>query len=204
MPLTGALPEGGAILPSSGERERAASFADPVSRRRYTLTRLALRRVLGGLLEIMPGEVPLGVADGGKPILLPAAPRRIEFNYTHTDGLALIAVAPGSPVGIDVERADRHADFQAIAARFFTEEEQAFLRKEPGETLFLHIWTRKEAVLKAAGTGLAAGMKSCSVARAEGWNARIPFGGCTYEVREVAVPEGYVAALACAVADGAA
>ena len=190
-------PEWKAIL-SPLERERAAAFTVPEARARYIQTRFALRRILGGLLDLSPAAVEIGGAPGGKPILIGAVSteRKMEFNHTHTDGLALIAVAVGTPVGIDVEKLGRRADFNAIAVRFFSEAEQELLLGFPGEETFLGIWTRKEAVLKAFGSGLAGGMEAFSVGDAIGWSDRASHEGRSYALRSITVAEGYVAVLA--------
>ncbi|SDT86442.1 4'-phosphopantetheinyl transferase [Verrucomicrobium sp. GAS474] len=182
---------------SGAERERASAFADPAGRARYVVTRLALRRLLGGLLAIGPARIALGTAPGGKPILLSETERRIEFNYGHTDGLALIAVAEGLPIGIDVERAGRRrGDCKAIATRFFSNEERRFFEQLPDEATFLSLWTRKEAVLKALGTGLAGGLDTFSVVGEGRWLDEVECGGNFYRMRALAAPDGYEAALA--------
>lgn len=74
----------------------------------------------------------------------------LHFNLSHSGDLALIALAP-VPVGVDLER-DTPADAQALAQAWFTPAEQAQLAQ--GKDDFLTLWTAREAVLKAMGTGL--------------------------------------------------
>lgn len=195
MPLDGDLPAGWESVLSAPERERAAAFTVEAGRVRYVRTRLALRRILGGLLGVEPAALAIDLGPGGKPVLADAA---LEFNHAHTDGLALVAVARGTPVGIDVERTGRRADGGAIADRFYSEEERGFLGNQPTEAAFLEIWTRKEAVLKATGEGIAGGLKECVVVAEGRWLDRVACCGRVYGVRGVAVPEGFVAALAVA------
>ncbi len=193
MPLHEERPGGWEDILSAPERERAAAFTAEVGRVRYVRTRFALRRILGGLLGVEPAAVAIDLDPGGKPVLADGA---LEFNHAHTDGLALVAVARGTPVGIDVEREGRRSDFRAIAARFFASQERVFLEQEETEERFLQLWTRKEAVLKAAGTGLAGGMETFCVASRDGWHDGLVFEERGYVVRDIAVPEGYRAALA--------
>ncbi|HET9152822.1 MAG TPA: hypothetical protein VFN85_01750 [Solirubrobacterales bacterium] len=110
------------------ERERAGRFLSEQAASRWVASRWALRRVLGEYLEVAPAAVGLEIADGGKPRLAGGAGP--QFNLSHSQGLALVAVA-GREVGIDVERVrpKRPATFYAA-------------------------WTRHEARLKCLGSGL--------------------------------------------------
>jgi 4'-phosphopantetheinyl transferase len=120
-------------------------------------------RHLGRLLSAYAGtEQPLAIVRGahGKP----AAPDAggIEFNLSHSGRHVLIAFARGQALGVDVEAVDgRHRSVMAIAQRFFAPEEAAALEPldEAGRRLaFLRLWTCKEAVLKALGSGLHFGL----------------------------------------------
>lgn len=120
-------------------------------------------RHLGRLLSAYAGtEQPLAIVRGthGKP----AAPDAggIEFNLSHSGCHVLIAFARGQALGVDVEAVDgRHRSIMAIAQRFFAPEEAAALARldETERRLaFLRLWTCKEAVLKALGSGLHFGL----------------------------------------------
>ncbi|MDB5313770.1 MAG: hypothetical protein JWO38_7972, partial [Gemmataceae bacterium] len=82
------------------ERDRAGRYRVGPVRDQFVTARGWLRRLLGGYLGLPPHAVPITYAAYGKPVL-PGAP--LHFNVTHTNGLALIAVA-GRRVGVDVER----------------------------------------------------------------------------------------------------
>jgi 4'-phosphopantetheinyl transferase len=57
-------------------------------------------------------------------------------------------------VGVDVERCRRLAAAPALAERIFHPREQAWLATQPCfDDAFFRMWTLKEALLKAAGTG---------------------------------------------------
>ena len=63
----------------------------------------------------------------------------------------------GRALGVDVEQLRDNFDHDAIARRFFSEEEQRQLAAlAPPERYygFFRCWTRKEAYIKAQGTGL--------------------------------------------------
>jgi 4'-phosphopantetheinyl transferase len=124
------------------------------SRRRREVARRALRRVLAGYLELEPDEIRLRRDSHGKPALVGDA--GVRFNLSHSDGLALIAVA-GREVGIDVEATQRRRDFVRLADRALGTEASAAVRvAAPGAraAVFYAAWVRHEAVAKCLGVGL--------------------------------------------------
>lgn len=85
----------------------------------------------------------------------------IEFNLSHCGPYLLLAFAREQALGVDIERLRARASVLALARRFFDTEEAAALERLPGpvrDASFLHLWTRKEAVLKALGDGLQFGL----------------------------------------------
>lgn len=142
---------------SADERARAARFLRDEPRRRWQAGRGALRTVLGGYLGIAPAAVELRLGHRGKPALAdPDA--SLRFNLSHSDELALIALARGREVGIDVERiGERPPSFYAE-------------------------WARREALGKCFGGGLAEPPPSHSARvvpldLGEGWAAALAIAG---------------------------
>ncbi|HET9198541.1 MAG TPA: hypothetical protein VFN92_09855 [Solirubrobacterales bacterium] len=90
------------------ERKRAESLLRALPRRRWIASRWALRGVLGRYLGRAPAAIRLAAGERGKPRLAePVA--GLAFNLSHSDRLALIAVARDREVGVDLERvADKH------------------------------------------------------------------------------------------------
>jgi len=157
---------------TAAERGRADRFRVPRVRDQFIQARGWLRVLLAHYLNCDPAAVPILLADGGKPLLPPET--GLHFNLSHTDGLALYAVA-GAPVGIDVERVRRVPDALGLAQRFFSPREHALLRDVPAEQLqpcFFRAWTRKEAVLKATGRGVQS-LDCCEVTFLDGEEARV-------------------------------
>ncbi|MGA9421114.1 MAG: 4'-phosphopantetheinyl transferase superfamily protein [Rhodanobacteraceae bacterium] len=96
----------------------------------------------------------------GKPRM--QKPVDIEFNVSHSSRWALLAFARGQPLGVDVECLDRRQRFEDIADRYFAPGEARDLHLLPASlrpAAFLALWTCKEAVVKALGTGLAFGLE---------------------------------------------
>jgi 4'-phosphopantetheinyl transferase len=119
---------------------------------------LTLRRVLAAYLDEEPEEIALTGGEHGKPQLA-REPKRLAFNLSHSEHLALVAVARDREVGVDVERVKPERDLIALAERALAPEEAAAVREAAGPErvrLFYELWTRHEARLKCLGVGLAA------------------------------------------------
>ncbi|MEG3192367.1 4'-phosphopantetheinyl transferase superfamily protein [Lysobacter sp. D1-1-M9] len=149
---------------------QAAALLDPpeiarVRRRRLAADRdmltfayAAHRLLLGRMLSCDPLDVPLRRDPRGCPRVGAGG---ICTSLSHADGVIALAVTRAGPVGVDVESPDRAAELPEIADRVCHAGEKALLRglDEPARALaLLGMWVRKEAVLKAAGVGLAVEM----------------------------------------------
>lgn len=98
----------------------------------------------------------LGQRTGGKPYLA-APPSGLEFNLSHSGGLALLAVSKGPAVGIDLERLRPVRDPLRIARRVLpgaVTQMLAGLSQEALAREFFHQWTRFEAMQKGLGRGV--------------------------------------------------
>jgi 4'-phosphopantetheinyl transferase len=170
-------------LISPAERDRAARFRAGDSRRRFVTSRGILRTLLGSYLAEDPAEVPLTVGCFGKPRLAGKRPI-LYFNVSHADDLAVYAFAGECEVGVDIERIQEVAEWQAIATSLFTEPETAALNALAGTertSAFIGAWTRHEAMLKAPGRGLG-GLR--------------PADSATFSFCPIKPPPGFAAALA--------
>lgn len=121
-----------------------------------TAAHQAQRAILGRYLRIPADEVRIDRQPQGKPYLLPRH-MTLDFNLTHCADLALLAVASGSEVGIDVERRRELADPLRLARRVFDAAERTALERctpVARHALFLDLWTQTEARQKALGRGI--------------------------------------------------
>ena len=140
---------------SCAEFERAQRFVFERDRRRYLAAHCALRQLLARHMGRTCGELRFDEGANGKPCLqaLPSC----EFNLSHAGDVALVALGDKAPIGVDVEMLRPIEDAAELAALHFTPAEQATWLAASVDTrdrLFLSAWTRKEACLKAIGTGL--------------------------------------------------
>ena len=138
------------------ERSKAGRFRFAADRSRYLTAHIALRKILGGYLQIDPAHIRYRTNEYGKPFI---ADQPVEFSLSHSSDLILIAVTRDRSVGIDVERIRPELDFQPIVDRHFSARERSELLGKSQNIRYQHffsMWTRKEAVLKMLGWGLSA------------------------------------------------
>ncbi len=137
------------------EKSRAARFHFPQDAVHWAACRAALRGILGREIALAPREVPLVFSEFGKPLLAPPFDG-LHFNLSHCPGLALVALSLDGPVGVDLESLGRAPDLLECETTFCHPEEIRALPagNEGRAAQLLRIWTAKEAVLKALGTGL--------------------------------------------------
>ena len=139
----------------------------------------ATRHVLAGYLGTAPGSIRIVAGPHGKPEL---AGGELSFNLSHSGDLALVAVARGRAVGVDVERVEPRRDVSALAGRALDKTDAETVLALPAAErpgAFHRAWARREAVAKCAGTGLAT-----------------PPPAGARQVYDLEVGEGYAAALA--------
>ncbi len=155
-------------LLSSAERDRADSMTAAPVRRDFVLSRVLLRSVLGQRLGVYGGSLAFVLSAHGKPTISSVDGQPpLHFNQTHSHGAWLLGLCFESAIGVDLETRRAVPNARRLAERVFTDSERAELAAAQlaaagGESLdevFLRGWTRKEAVLKAAGSGFT-------------WNAR--------------------------------
>ncbi len=153
---------------STAERERAEGVRVARDRARFVAARGSLRVILGKYVGCAPGELAFCYGEYGKPMLAsPWDETELKFNLSHSAGLALIGVSLCRKIGVDVEHCSRAVRrMKRIAKRFFAPREYERLCALPQaeqQRAFFQCWTRKEAYLKAVGTGLARASKNGDV-----------------------------------------
>ena len=143
---------------SPDERTRAARFHFERDRQHFTATRALLRTLLGSYVGSEPADLVFRYSEKEKPSLdSQASHDSVEFNLSHSGTAALLAFARGRALGVDIEIIRDDFDPAALAHRFFSKHEQTQLAAlNPSEKYsgFFRCWTRKEAYIKAVGTGL--------------------------------------------------
>ena len=155
---------------SHDECERAARFYFEKHRRRFSAGRGLLRSLLGKYLALPPDEIIFSYNEHGKPHLTPDQNQSdLRFNLSHSDELALFAFTMGRDIGVDVERIRPDRSTRGIAESFFAPREVAALfalSNDQHTAAFFRCWTRKEAYIKAKGTGMSIPLDSFAVSLA--------------------------------------
>jgi 4'-phosphopantetheinyl transferase len=143
---------------STDERARMSRLKSAQARVRFAAARSALRAILGRYLDLPPEQICFSYNRHGKPALAgEQAESLLRFNLSHSQDVALCAVAKGREVGVDVERVRAEFAGLPIAKHFFSPSELAALQALSPvlrTEAFFRYWTRKEAFLKALGEGL--------------------------------------------------
>lgn len=141
-------------LLDAGEQARAQRFVRERDRTRFVLRRAALREILAQHTGLPPDTLPFTRNPFERPSL---AGIELDFNTSHSDGLAVVAVTRHGRIGIDVERRLDEDMAPAILQPHLTPAAYAaFLQHAPArrQQSFFDWWTRVEAFAKARGTGI--------------------------------------------------
>ena len=185
---------------SPDERARAAAYAVERDRRRFVVSRGRLREILACELGADPTALAFEVGRHGKPRVA-----GLGFSLSRSAGLALVAVAPTPGVGVDLERCRDSLDVDQTARHAFGPAERRALDALPPASRrrgFFAGWTRKEALLKAWGTGLARPLDSFAVSldpdapAAFLSDAHDPSAPARWTLRDLDVGPGFAAAIA--------
>lgn len=153
------------------ELARAARFHFEPDRRRWIATRGAVRLLLAGYAGVAPTSVRFSLGPHGKPALEKPDGTGLEFNVSHSGELALCAVSRRRAVGVDVEAIRPEFANLSVARRFFAPAEATVLAALPQSeqtAAFFDCWSRKEAYIKARGTGVALGLDRFEVSLTPG------------------------------------
>lgn len=147
----------GRMMETLGEQERlrAGRYRQLADKARFVSTRYALRCLLAECVNALPANLRFNAGAHGKPCVTdyPA----LSFNVSHSGLHGLVAISSRRPVGIDIERIDSGFNWKTIAELVCSTEEMrslSALRPPFAQHAFFHIWTAKEALVKALGAGI--------------------------------------------------
>ena len=145
------------------ERERRDRYAFQADRARFAVAAALLRLVTGGMTGVAPEQVhvdrrcPKCGRPHGRPSVGPGGP---HVSVSHSGDYVVVATCRDAPVGVDVEQASRRTDYQALVSHVLSPAEAPAVADLAA---FLRYWVRKEALVKATGDGLGAGLRGVTV-----------------------------------------
>jgi 4'-phosphopantetheinyl transferase len=183
------------------EEARARGLRAAPVRRGFVAGRWLLRAVLAALAGTEPRSLALRSGAHGKPFLSGLESLPVAFNLSHSGELAALVLVRDRRVGIDIEAARPFTDADLLARRILGPRERrlfAAAADADRTAVLLEAWTRKEAVLKAMGTGISAGLSSIEVLTGVGDPVVVRAGEppTSWSVRTVSMPHGYYGAFA--------
>lgn len=189
-------------LLSPGEKERAAQFKFEHLRRRFVIAHGLQRTLAGRYTQRPPAHVHFDVNPYGKPHI---SDSDLRFNVSRTDRYFLFAFAFQRQVGVDIERIRPINNMRSLMSTALSDMEQDQFLQLPEHLrlrAFFSLWTRKEAFIKAVGTGLSFPLEDFSVSISpDGAGGLLSIRGDTQAAHDwclhgVSAPEGWSAALA--------
>jgi len=153
-------------LLSDSERGKAGAFRFAKDRDRYVIRHGLLRLILRRYVGQPAAEIQFQYGKHGKPEIILERNGPLFFNASDSGNIAVWAVTPACPVGVDIESIQPISDARGVARHFFVERETATLEALPADAqlaAFYSCWTRKEALLKATGEGITESLKKVEV-----------------------------------------
>ena len=164
----------------------------PGRQREYLLGRILLRRLLAERLGCPPDTLVFRTSEHGKPTLVS---HDWQFNLSHSGDWLVLALCQQGPLGVDVEMGLRQRPVLPLAQRFYAPDEYQWLLALPSReqaSAFYRLWSRKEAVLKAQGAGIAAGLDKVCFVPQQAWRLDNRLDEHDYRVQDWPLGSGWL------------
>ena len=155
-------------LLSQEEQLRSQRFKFEKDQRLNILARSGLRVLAAQYLNCTPVSIQMGYEEYDKPYFLDYP--ELKFNVSHSGEMIVLAFIQQFELGVDVEYIKTDFEVMDIADNFFALDEIEKLKeveKELQFEAFYRCWTRKEAFIKAKGSGLSFPLADFSVSIGE-------------------------------------
>lgn len=193
---------------SADETERVSRLRFDTHRHRAIASRGILRSILAGYLHRSPSQLQFRYCERGKPSLaMTEIPTTVVFNVTHSEHLALFAIADNNLLlGIDVEAYKSIPLLTSLVQRYCSPQEQEQIATQPLDQqtqAFFYYWTAKEALTKATGQGILDLAKVQIGLTSEGMSALYDHSpvALPWQVHLIAPDQGFTGAIAYAASE---
>ena len=137
------------------DQQQAKRYTHALRLRSFVGSRLLLKRALN---DIEQKNQDWHFGRQGHRLILDAAQTKLHASLSHSQDWVACVVSHSAHCGIDIEQRQPNPSYLAIAQRFFHPQEYLWLLNEPESSrfeVFVDVWTRKEASVKAWHVGLA-------------------------------------------------
>jgi len=154
---------------SDYEKARANRFKHESDYNCYIAAHALLRIELSKLLRTKAESIRIEESVNGRPF---TSGVDLPFSLSRTKNIFAFVIGQSNQLlGIDIEQIKPGIDFTNISREYFSIKEQqlifSFDRIADQNRTFFEIWTRKEALLKAIGTGINAELSKVQVLEGE-------------------------------------
>ena len=144
-------------LLNEAERQRALRYQHQPDKLRFACTRIALKRLLAQCADTAPEHIQIQTTPQGQPFCEHDG-IRWQISVSHCDLHYLIAVSSARiMIGTDLEAYDQHRVFERDLLTSFCHPQEIsalnILPQAQRNVAAQSLWSAKEALLKAAGTG---------------------------------------------------
>ncbi len=134
------------------ELSRAERYYKDKDRSQFIICRSILKFILAAYSKIDVNTIHLDYHFNKKPYL--SSHPWLYFNISHSEDFAVIAISRNK-VGIDIEYIAKDFDFTNLLPDIFDNNEVLAIQNAVNKKhTFYKLWTRKEALVKALGTGI--------------------------------------------------
>ena len=146
----------------NNDKIEASKFKYDEDRCTYLFCHTLLRLILSKRLNMSHADLLIAYDNNKKPYLHGDP---LYFNISHTRDSFAIILSEQFRVGIDLEKVDMNIDFNSILRKYFSSQEREFILELPDDSRdrFFLLWTRKEALLKAIGSGITSDLSNIEV-----------------------------------------
>jgi 4'-phosphopantetheinyl transferase len=189
-------------LLDADERHRAERLRPALHRARWVVAHAVQRLELAAFLGRNPEAVRYEHSPYGRPMLAAPAGNQhdVDFNISHSGEVLLLGITTSGRIGVDVEAwvSDHTADRSPLWETLSQREAEWVDSHTDTYAAFVRLWTRKEAVVKALGTGLPDDLPALDVLMDPGSTEsmlRTP-DGASLRVVDLPSPPGFHAAVA--------
>jgi 4'-phosphopantetheinyl transferase len=134
------------------ERSRSERYYKDKDRNQFIICRAILKFVLAAYTKLDAKSIQLDYHFNKKPYI--STHPWLYFNVSHSEDFAVIAISLNK-IGIDVEFISKDSTFTNLLPDIFNDNEVLAIENAVNKKhTFYKSWTRKEAIVKALGTGI--------------------------------------------------